>query len=332
MTVGPTRIAPFLAASVALHAVALVALGPERLSIAPASAGHEGHTIAVHLVAAGRPDRANDDAAAANRETTDRAAAEAAQRSNPQPEARARKPERTVAESERRVAERADSEPSSEHTGSTEAGSGENRPEEQQRQAEPPRAVGSTDTTVTAASTKSGKEKPAEEQAARKDNASRSSPRATPTHPPATAAQAPTRRRRPERKHHAPTQTQRRRLADASDHAREASGGGDNGNAADSVSAEQVRSEIATEIARHFRYPRLARSHGWEGRVVLGFRVRPDGTITDIRVVESSGRAILDRAAVAALEQVERVPSLAERALAGPLALRMPVTYRLQSA
>lgn len=109
-------------------------------------------------------------------------------------------------------------------------------------------------------------------------------------------------------------------------------GAGAGGEAARTAEAERVRDHIASRLAEHFRYPRLARQRGWEGRVVLAFRVQADGRLSDIRVAESSGRAILDEAAVRALRRVGRVPELGERAGVGPLALELPVTYRLHSA
>ncbi len=45
-------------------------------------------------------------------------------------------------------------------------------------------------------------------------------------------------------------------------------------------------------------YPSVARRRGYEGLVILSVVVRSDGTVGDVRVKESSGKKILDRAAV----------------------------------
>jgi len=329
MSAGPTRIAPFLAVSVALHAAAFAVMGPERLSIAPAPAGRQGQTISVHLVAAGRaaaparPEPAGDAVPAAAEQSEPRAqpAAEEAGGSAPEPERHAAKPDDAQTRPERKR--------------SAEARPREGRPAEEQSQQEsrriPAGAGARDDGTAAAVARDSEQEEPG--AAERPGENEIAKPPATPTHSREATANAatPGPRSRPVRKHTAPAQTQERHLADARSRSAQPAGG-DDGNAPRSVSAEQVRSEISAELAKHFRYPRLARSHGWEGRVVLGFRVRPDGRITDIEVVESSGRTILDRAAVEALRQVRRVPSLAEHATGEPIALRMPVSYRLQSA
>lgn len=93
-----------------------------------------------------------------------------------------------------------------------------------------------------------------------------------------------------------------------------------------------ARDAIVAELARHFRYPRLAQRHGWEGTVVLSVRILPDGRLDDIRITRSSGRALLDRSARRALAGVERLPQFADRIGEGGIALEIPVTYRLESA
>lgn len=94
----------------------------------------------------------------------------------------------------------------------------------------------------------------------------------------------------------------------------------------------EVREAIATELAKHFRYPRLAQRRGWEGTVVLTVRILFDGRLDKIRIKRSSGRSLLDRSAKQALAGVERLPQFANRVGENGLALEIPVTYRLESA
>jgi periplasmic protein TonB len=51
------------------------------------------------------------------------------------------------------------------------------------------------------------------------------------------------------------------------------------------------------------RYPREARRRGWEGQVILKVLVRGDGSVEDLRVIESSGYDVLDDAAARALRR-----------------------------
>lgn len=94
----------------------------------------------------------------------------------------------------------------------------------------------------------------------------------------------------------------------------------------------EAREAIVAELAKHFRYPRLAQRRGWEGTVVLSVRILPDGRLDDIRITRSSGRALLDRSARRALAGVKRLPQFADRVGEDGLALEIPVTYRFESA
>lgn len=57
-------------------------------------------------------------------------------------------------------------------------------------------------------------------------------------------------------------------------------------------------SYIKELLQRNLKYPAAARRNGWEGRVVVEFTITCTGDVSNIRVVESSGRALLDRSAV----------------------------------
>lgn len=65
---------------------------------------------------------------------------------------------------------------------------------------------------------------------------------------------------------------------------------------------------------------------------MLAFRVRADGSIDDIEVARSSGRELLDRAAIESLRLVEHIPEFSPLPGAGMLELELPITYRLQPA
>ncbi len=97
---------------------------------------------------------------------------------------------------------------------------------------------------------------------------------------------------------------------------------------AGSSPSSRLLAHIRLELARHFTYPWIARRRGWQGTVVLGFELLPDGRIEHIEVRKSSGHRILDLAARRALTRVGRVRLDAWRpATAQPLEL--PVEYRL---
>jgi TonB family protein len=76
-------------------------------------------------------------------------------------------------------------------------------------------------------------------------------------------------------------------------------------------------------------YPRQARERGWAGTVVLRVAVRDDGSVALVSVVESSGRALLDRAAVSAVRDWTFAPATRlGQAVEGMI--DVPVVFRLE--
>jgi len=58
---------------------------------------------------------------------------------------------------------------------------------------------------------------------------------------------------------------------------------------------------IRDAIQHAIAYPATARRMGWEGKVVVAFRLLSDGSVRDVRVVQGSGHAALDRGAIDAV-------------------------------
>ena len=83
---------------------------------------------------------------------------------------------------------------------------------------------------------------------------------------------------------------------------------------------------IRLALADHFRYPLQARRLGWQGEVVLAFRLEADGRILDARIARSSGYRVLDHAALDALDKVKGMRHEGQRGIN----LQLPVIYRLE--
>lgn len=73
-------------------------------------------------------------------------------------------------------------------------------------------------------------------------------------------------------------------------------------------------------------YPAIARRRGWEGTALIGILVSGAGELMDIRLLASSGKAVLDDAAVSALK-AWRLPSAAD---AEPQWFEVPVEFALR--
>ena len=82
--------------------------------------------------------------------------------------------------------------------------------------------------------------------------------------------------------------------------------------------------KIAEAIRRQVVYPMLARRRGMQGRTTIGFFVDSSGTARDVRVVESSGYAILDAAALDAVARATPMP-----AATAPTQVVMPIVFAL---
>ena len=100
--------------------------------------------------------------------------------------------------------------------------------------------------------------------------------------------------------------------------------------ASSEASLASIRQQVQTELARHFHYPNTAIRRNWSGTVEVVFRVEPDGRVYDVRMKKSSGRSVLDEAALAAMQKVERIPLDPQLKLAHAVELALPVIYRLQ--
>ncbi len=75
-------------------------------------------------------------------------------------------------------------------------------------------------------------------------------------------------------------------------------------------------------------YPAQAVERQWEGRVILRVEVLPDGSVGEIEVATSSGHAILDRAAVAAVRDWHFTPATAQGQPVRSL-VEVPISFRL---
>jgi protein TonB len=81
---------------------------------------------------------------------------------------------------------------------------------------------------------------------------------------------------------------------------------------------------IKENVQSKITYPRIARKMGWQGRVLISFVICKDGSVKDIRIVESSGFKALDNNAVKVIREVAPFPMPPVSA-----ELIIPVIYKL---
>ena len=86
---------------------------------------------------------------------------------------------------------------------------------------------------------------------------------------------------------------------------------------------------LQTRLSRYLVYPPLARSRGWEGTVLMGLRVEPDGNLERIHIARSSGYAVLDNSALNSLNRLGRLAEAATWLEGRGLDVQLPVIYQL---
>ena len=95
------------------------------------------------------------------------------------------------------------------------------------------------------------------------------------------------------------------------------------------VDLNALVSLLHEEIARHKRYPALAKRQRREGTATVSFALYPDGAIDDINVVSSSGFRRLDKAALFAVSEVSPFVA-AENYLDRARHFRVNIVFSLQ--
>ena len=92
---------------------------------------------------------------------------------------------------------------------------------------------------------------------------------------------------------------------------------------------KQLKSVLQQAFNTHFYYPRLAVRRGWSGEVQLSLRIEANGKLSHVRILESSGFNLLDKAAMSSLDKVKILPSAIALLNGNSLDLILPVQYRL---
>ncbi|HEX5803222.1 MAG TPA: energy transducer TonB [Azospira sp.] len=86
---------------------------------------------------------------------------------------------------------------------------------------------------------------------------------------------------------------------------------------------------LAELFSRQQQYPRLAALRGWEGEVRVRLSVARQGGLSGVRLERSSGYEVLDRHALAMIEEIGRLPPPPAE-LSGDVQVVVPVRYKLR--
>lgn len=100
-------------------------------------------------------------------------------------------------------------------------------------------------------------------------------------------------------------------------------------SASDAVT-NHLHSLMQDTVKRYFVYPPMARRLGWEGRVELAVQLDPEGRLYGLRVLHSSGYALLDDDALQTLQRIGSIPQARAWLPRQGYATTLPVVYRLR--
>jgi protein TonB len=95
---------------------------------------------------------------------------------------------------------------------------------------------------------------------------------------------------------------------------------------------QKYKDSISTLIRSHKNYPIVAKRRGWEGTTVVGLTLAPDGNVKSISVIETSGRDILDQAALTMVKRAGTLPRAPEELRGQERTVRVPISFKLQDS
>ena len=86
---------------------------------------------------------------------------------------------------------------------------------------------------------------------------------------------------------------------------------------------------IAAWLARHKRYPRRARSRGYEGVGKLRFAVDAQGRVLSHELVQSTGHKLLDKEILALIERAQPLPAMPAELGLDKMTIMIPIRFDL---
>jgi protein TonB len=101
-------------------------------------------------------------------------------------------------------------------------------------------------------------------------------------------------------------------------------------SSSDYGSSTEYYGMVRMMIEKNKLYPLAARQRQIQGRVVVRFVISADGSVTDIALVESCRHKILDKAALAAIQNAGPFPRPPMQLFKGSVPLEIPVVFELR--
>jgi len=101
-----------------------------------------------------------------------------------------------------------------------------------------------------------------------------------------------------------------------------------------SEAIEQIMNDFYMKVGRQIAYakiyPDFARKKGYQGKILVAFKIDRDGKILNLSVSQSSGYKILDEAALDAVKEAGPYPPIPNELKKNFLKLKIPISYALR--
>ena len=101
-----------------------------------------------------------------------------------------------------------------------------------------------------------------------------------------------------------------------------------------SEAIDQIMNDFYRKVGRQIAfakiYPDFARKMGYQGKILVAFRIGRDGKILNLSVSKSSGYKILDEAALEAVKEAGPYPSIPNELNKESLKLKIPISYAVR--
>ncbi len=105
---------------------------------------------------------------------------------------------------------------------------------------------------------------------------------------------------------------------------------GEDGRAAQNAGgADEYLSLVRRRISELKSFPAEALNEGSRGTAVVGFRLGRDGTVSGVRIVQSSHSPLLDAQARATVDRAAPFPPIPDRFSGDALELRVPISFEI---
>jgi protein TonB len=98
------------------------------------------------------------------------------------------------------------------------------------------------------------------------------------------------------------------------------------GQADSSLQHDELLQRLYQALLQQRSYPGKARRRGWQGKTLLGFVLLPNGRFTSVEVLQGSGHAVLDEAALRSLAAIQPFEAVE---IHQPLQLQIALSYQL---